>query len=346
MCCGRHLFINSHSSRRTDPCVFKIVMFDIPRGEIVKLVVRQHGAMTSRVQLYTWLGAGALTVGVGAALTSGAGTAHADSTATTTESRSAISASTRADERTRPKAHTNKSHIITSAVRTAATVTRPTKHMPRTKSVAMGHAVVTAAAPTRTSSVVPPAAATASAQTLLRRAANTVAVSEKDQIDLAFSGLNSTIGWIPGLGTAVNGFKFGIDALSLAASVVTFNVNQSVTELGNLVVDTIGLVPVVGGPLASLLYQTVLGGNIKLGSLVQASMQSYLASNSPWSQYQFLVEGLQVSVGNAGLHAGIATVSTPTNSGGVMVDITNTGFELGYSIPLEGRLQLLALAFS
>ena len=210
----------------------------------------------------------------------------------------------------------------------------------------MGQAVAVAPTPLRTKSVVAPTASTASSSPLPRRTASTVAISDKDQIDLSFDGLNNTIGWIPGVGTAINGFKFGLDLVSLASSVVTFDARQSITELGNLVVDTIGLVPVVGAPLASLIYETVLGGNIKLGQLVQDGLQGVFDSNSTWSQYQFQVGEVQVSVGNAGAHSGIATVSTLTQSTGVQVDITNTGFQIGWSIPLEGRLQLLALAFS
>jgi len=96
-----------------------------------------------------------------------------------------------------------------------------------------------------------------------------------------------------------------------------------------------------------LLYQTVLGGNAKLGSVVQASLQNYLDVDSTWSQYQFYVEAVDVSIGLGGSHPSIATVSKPNYAGvGVLVDVTNTGFENGWSVPLEGRLQLLALAFS
>jgi hypothetical protein len=117
--------------------------------------------------------------------------------------------------------------------------------------------------------------------------------------------------------------------------------------LGKLVVDTIGLVPVVGAPVASLLYQTVLGGNVKLGAVVQESLQSYLTTDSTWSQYQFYVEAVDVAVGLFGSHAATATVSKPNYAGvGVIVDVINSGLELGWTVPLEGRLQLLALAFS
>ena len=180
-----------------------------------------------------------------------------------------------------------------------------------------------------------------------REASATVTISLKDKIDIEFSGLNSSIGWIPLEGTAINGVKFVIDAVSLVSSVFTLDFVQVITEVGNLIVDTIGLVPVVGAPIAALLSQTVLGVNVKLGALVQESLQTYFDSDSVWSEDQFHVDAVDVSVALGGSHPSIATVSKPNHAGvGVLVDVTNTGFESGWSLPLEGRLQLLALAWS
>lgn len=180
-----------------------------------------------------------------------------------------------------------------------------------------------------------------------REASAESAISPKDNIDLLFSGLNSSIGWIPVVGTVINAVKFAIDTVGLAMAAITLDLPQAIAELGNLVVDTIGLVPVVGAPVSSLLYQTVLGGNVKLGAVVQESLQSYLTADSTWSQYQFSVEAVDVAVGLFGSHAATATVSKPNYAGvGVIVDVINSGLELGWTVPLEGRLQLLALAFS
>lgn len=180
-----------------------------------------------------------------------------------------------------------------------------------------------------------------------REASATVTITPKDSLDIAFSGLNGSIGWIPLVGTALNGVKFAIDAVSLVSAVFTLDFVQVITEVGNLIIDTIGLVPVVGAPIASLLSQTVLGVNVKLGALVQESLQAYFDSDSVWSEDQFHVDAVDVSVALGGSHAAIATVSKPNHAGvGVLVDVTNTGFESGWSIPLEGRLQLLALSWS
>lgn len=168
----------------------------------------------------------------------------------------------------------------------------------------------------------------------------------KDEIDIWFDGFNNSIGWIPLVGTVINGAKFAVDAASLAISVISFDLPQIVTEIGNLAVDAIGLVPVVGAPLASLIYQTLLGGNIKFGRLIQTSLQNYLDADEVWAKSQFRVESVEVSPGVFGSYAGIANVSTPTKAAvGIPVDITNNGFENNWSIPIEGRFALLALSF-
>lgn len=182
---------------------------------------------------------------------------------------------------------------------------------------------------------------------VVRVATAATALTPKDITDITFGGLNSSIGWIPIVGTVINAVKFGIDTVGLVSSVIALDFPRVVTELGNLVVDSIGLVPVVGGPLAALLYQTVLGGNAKLGSWVQGSLQSYLDVDSTWSQFKFNVEAVDVSIGFGGSQPSVATVSKPNYPGaGVIVDVTNTGFETGWSVPLQGRLQLLSLAYS
>jgi hypothetical protein len=189
--------------------------------------------------------------------------------------------------------------------------------------------------------------APASQSILPQPTANAEALTPKDQVDLTFNGFNSSIGWIPGVGTVISGVKLAIDVVSLAGSVITLNATQVGTELGNIVVDIIGLVPVVGAPVASLIYETVLGGNLKLGRLVQESMQNLFSTDPTWADNQFQFDAVDVSPGIFGLYTGIATVSTPTQPGvGVAVDIVNNGFETSWSVPLEGRLALLGLSLS
>lgn len=333
-----------------------------------------RGAIISRVPFYTWLGAGAMTLGVGAALASGSGVAHADSATVNDASQSATSAVTKGHRQSpaRPYAKPQRAQSITatadsspekpvaSLVKTSAapdSLRDPTTNMkaainaassrrslaPKPKpysavrAEAVAHSVVARAA----------TAAPGSTSVGRRPTASAEALTTKDELDLYFNGFNNSIGWVPGVGTAVNGFKLVVDVVSLASSIITLNVPQLTTELGNIVVDIIGLVPVVGAPVASLIYETALGGNAKLGRWVQQSMQGIFDVDSTWSRYQFRIDAVDVSPGVFGAYSGTATVSTASQPGvGVMVDITNNGFGIGWSVPLEGRLALLGLGLS
>lgn len=343
----------------------------------MKQLDRRRHAVAGRVQLYTLLGAGAVTFGVGAALTVGSGVAQADSS--NGGNRSASSAAegrTQSPIRLNAKASRVQSTVVQSKpespenpIPVAATMSESLlkrSHSSEIRAAASDHAASDATDKAGRSSTqaieshskafvaaFPPETASSRyvavepTAVVSRGASATSALTPKDNVDIAFSGLNGSVGWIPFVGTAINGVKFALDSVSLAASVVTLDLPQAITELGNLFVDIIGLVPVVGAPVASLLSQTVLGVNVKLGILVQEGLQSFFVGESTWSQYQFNVDTVDVSIGLGGSQAGTATVSKPNYSGvPVTVDVINSGFQVGWSVPLEGRLQLLALAFS
>ena len=81
--------------------------------------------------------------------------------------------------------------------------------------------------------------------------------------------------------------------------------------------------------------------------MVQESFQEFIRTNDPYSKYPLTVEAVDVGIGFFGAHSGTATVSkTGGTTGPVIMDITNSGFESGWSVPLEGRLQLFAISVS
>ena len=338
-------------------------------------------ALAGRFQFYGWLGAGAVTLGVGAALASGSAVAHADSTTGSDASPSTTSGSAtrHAKSVTRAQAEPPRARSVAatadsiSAARPASLAkasavqdstifpTRnldavvgvsPSRRSPLARSkpdvVVPGETIADAAAAKPRSAATRVAGVAPASQSILQQpTANAEALTPKDQVDLTFNGFNNSIGWIPGVGTVISGVKLAIDVVSLAGSVITLNATQVGTELGNIVVDIIGLVPIVGAPVASLIYETVLGGNLKLGRLVQESMQNFFSTDPTWADDQFQFDAVDVSPGIFGSYTGIATVSTPTQPGvGVAVDIVNNGFETGWSVPLEGRLALLGLSLS
>ncbi|QYL15308.1 hypothetical protein [Mycolicibacterium pallens] len=166
-------------------------------------------------------------------------------------------------------------------------------------------------------------------------------------LDLVFNGFNSSIGWVPLIGTAINAVKIAIDTLELVTAALSLNAGRVGNEIGQIVADTIGLIPIVGAPVASLIYDIALGGDAQLGALVQQSLQSYFDTDSNYAMYHFHFDSVDVTPALLGNYSGIAKVSTPTHQAvSVAVDITNSGFQTGWSVPLEGRLALLALEWN
>ena len=356
--------------------------------------ISSHEAMKDRVQFYAWLGAGAVTLGVGAAMASGCGIAQADSATGSDAAPTATSvdASGRGHGPTRTHAKPLRAQSVAatpgsgSTARAAgsvaadssratnalaplgtsalsgsrssigvvrASVAQATVDLGSSKRSLVEQPVSALGASVASAAVVSPrstaarAAAAVAAPTLLQPTANAEALTPKDKVDISFDGFNNSIGWIPGVGTVINGIKLAIDVISLVGSVITLNTTQIATELGNLVVDVIGLVPVVGGPVASLIYESALGGSDKLGRLVQESLQATLSTDATWSADQLQVEFVDVSPGIFGSYTAIATVSTPTHEGvGVAVDVINNGFETSWSVPIEGRLALVGLTLA
>jgi hypothetical protein len=169
----------------------------------------------------------------------------------------------------------------------------------------------------------------------------------KPSLDVIFNGFNSAIGWVPLVGTAINAVKLAIDTLELVTAAISLNAGRVGNEIGQIIADTIGLIPIVGAPVASLIYDVALGGTAQLGALVQQSLQAYFDTNPTFSDDQFHIDSVTVAPNLLGNYAGIATVSTPTHEGvSIPVDVTNTGFQTGWSIPIAGRLALVALAWA
>ncbi|WP_158248980.1 Calx-beta domain-containing protein [Mycobacterium sp. ENV421] len=166
-------------------------------------------------------------------------------------------------------------------------------------------------------------------------------------LDLVFNGFNSSIGWVPFVGTVINAVKMAVDTLELVTAALSLDAGRVGNEIGQIVADTIGLIPIVGAPVASLIYDLALGGDAQLGALVRQSLQSYFDTDSNYSKYGFHFDSVDVTPTLLGNYSAVAKVSTPTHeSVSVAVDITNSGFQTGWSIPLEGRLALLALEWN
>lgn len=82
--------------------------------------------------------------------------------------------------------------------------------------------------------------------------ADSQAEADKEAADAQF---NLTLGWIPGLGTVYNGLSLFSDVAEFSAALATGDSADILDEIGDMAVDVIGMVPVVGGPLAATIHQ-------------------------------------------------------------------------------------------
>lgn len=103
----------------------------------------------------------------------------------------------------------------------------------------------TAVAVVPASAVTPTAAVSADADT---------AQTEADR-EAADAEFNMSLGWIPGVGTVFNGLSLISDLAEFSTAILNGDVTNMVDEIGDMTVDVVGMVPIVGGPLAATIHQ-------------------------------------------------------------------------------------------
>lgn len=77
---------------------------------------------------------------------------------------------------------------------------------------------------------------------------------------------NLSLGWIPGLGTVYNALSLAMDATELVSALVDGDAAGVVDEIGDIAVDVVGLVPVIGGPLAAGIHYLFAGSAVTPGN--------------------------------------------------------------------------------
>lgn len=97
----------------------------------------------------------------------------------------------------------------------------------------------------------PSASATASTA---RVTASAVAATESER-EAADAAFNLSTGWIPVVGTVYNGLNLLTDLGEFSAAVGSGDLADVVDEIRDMAIDVIGMVPVVGAPIASIAYQ-------------------------------------------------------------------------------------------
>jgi VCBS repeat-containing protein len=252
---------------------------------------------------FTWLGAGAITLGVGAALASGSAVAHADSTGSDGSSPSGASAHESAKKQT----NTGTSHrqaakptgkIESATVRSSGKTVTVHRDSTSVTPVASNSSLTPApAAPV--DPIAPVVAAISGAARDVEAADNhrkvpvsptttvgddtsaqesfaavpKAAIASADdgtqtetQREVADADFNLSQGWIPGLGTIHNALSLVQDVAELSSAVLSGNVADITDEFGDIAIDVIGMVPVVGGPLAGTLRNAVIAASDKAPS--------------------------------------------------------------------------------
>ena len=96
----------------------------------------------------------------------------------------------------------------------------------------------------------PQASPTAATQT--GRAADTATEAAREQTQ---AQLNMTVGWIPGVGTVINATNLISDFMEFVSAVQRGDAADVNDEIRDMTVDIVGMVPVLGAPLASLIHQ-------------------------------------------------------------------------------------------
>ncbi len=231
-----------------------------------------------RIQPHAWLGAGALALGVGAAaLAGGSGVAHADDAGSDNHSSSVGHTgrpASSAGHRPAPKSITHPpSAVTTSESKAPASVISASRQV-LTQPKGTRTPISPADAPSV--SVAPKTVATAideAATGLLGQLENGFRVLATGVSQLAsasgvtgqvpLTGLreiqqqqadaeyNVTVGWTPVLGTLYNGRRLVSDFREFTAAAGKGDLVDMADEFGDMVIDGIGMIPVVGAPLAA-----------------------------------------------------------------------------------------------
>ena len=106
--------------------------------------------------------------------------------------------------------------------------------------------VASAATTVSTGLVVNPAAAVAT-----QRADAPRIEAEQEQTAAKF---NMTVGWIPGIGTIYNGLRLASDFRQFISAARNGDTADMRDEIGDMAIDVIGMIPIVGAPLAATIH--------------------------------------------------------------------------------------------
>ncbi|MBB3748506.1 VCBS repeat-containing protein [Mycolicibacterium sp. BK634] len=198
-----------------------------------------------RVVPYQWLGAGAISLGIGAALAGGSGVAHAEAESGTGSAGPARSSAGDHSASSKPPRKNTPKASVAAVTRKPATA-RSARPSPRTPSPATPSAEVLAtalAATTRRETGKTPVSTAVT---------NSTAELEREK---AVADINMSVGWVPGVGTVINGMSLASDFLDFTLAALRGDTADMADEIRDMAIDVVGMVPIIGAPLAATIHR-------------------------------------------------------------------------------------------
>ncbi|WP_179470366.1 cadherin-like domain-containing protein, partial [Mycolicibacterium vinylchloridicum] len=74
----------------------------------------------------------------------------------------------------------------------------------------------------------------------------------------SIADINMSVGWVPGVGTAINAMSLASDFLDFTLAALRGDAADMRDEIGDMVIDVVGMIPVVGGPLAATIHRATV----------------------------------------------------------------------------------------
>lgn len=122
---------------------------------------------------------------------------------------------------------------------------------------------------------VGPATGAPATRTAIASTARAVAKTESER-EAADAAVNGSLGWVPVFGTLYNGLSLVQDFVEFFSSAVTRgDVADVLDEIGDMTKDVIGMVPVIGGPIAALVYHVLTAVSTPVNHLPNAVTDNY-----------------------------------------------------------------------
>lgn len=96
--------------------------------------------------------------------------------------------------------------------------------------------------------------------------------AEREAADAAF---NLSAGWIPVIGTVYNGLSLLTDLGEFSTALGRGDIADVVDEIRDMAIDVVGMVPIVGAPIASIAYQVFQAAEVLVNHSPNAVTDSY-----------------------------------------------------------------------